>query len=379
VIPEGHSLLVQVDNGGRLHLVWQQETRINTRSVHYAALDPEKGELSDPEEITEILLNDRLQLEDVAFGLSEDTGYVLWSEYDEGFDRYLFPYASFSLDAPQQKQVSLWHLKAGDGPTAISSLEGQYTPLPVAIGERVTGLGQNLAHYLISNESAIASGEDLELQIALITVGTVGIEQDEIQDENEIGEQIITASPRASMKPVLAIDDRSYYHLAWLETGGFGQYRLIYASTAPEVLEEYNALTLWDVLDIAFSKLFRFSLLVVAVILTFIVWAIIPLLGLVVYHLVTSEETLDTVRSRVVLVTVLAVEVALTLALPPRIAGMEAILPTLRWGVPPVTAVVAGVVTASVMRRRGDIHLFATFFLFTILNNVLQMALFLLV
>lgn len=370
VIPEGHSLLVQVDNGGRLHLVWQQEARINTRSVRYAALDPEKGELSDPEEITEILLNDRLQLEDVAFGLSEDTGYVLWSEYDEGFDRYIFPYAFFSLDAPQQTQVSLWHLKVGDGPTAISSPEGQYTSLPVAISERVTGVGQRLAHYLISNESAVASGEDLQLQIALITVG---IEQDEIE------EQIITASPRASMKPVLAIDDRSYYHLAWLETGGFGQYRLIYASTAPEVLEEYNALTLWDVMDTAFSKLFRFSLLVVAVIMTFIMWAIIPLLGLAVYHLVTSEETLDTVRSRVVLVTVLAVEVALTLALPPRIAGIEAVLPALRWGVPPVTAVVAGVVTASVMRRRGDIHLFATFFLFTILNNVLQMALFLLV
>jgi hypothetical protein len=115
------------------------------------------------------------------------------------------------------------------------------------------------------------------------------------------------------------------------------------------------------------------------VILTFILWVIVPLLALTVYHLVTSEEMLETVRSRAVLVTVLAVEVALTLALPPRIAGIEAILPALRWGVPPVTAVVAGVVTATVMRRRGDIHLFATFFLFTILNNVLQMAVFLLV
>ncbi|NIV39520.1 MAG: hypothetical protein GWN58_61965, partial [Anaerolineae bacterium] len=258
VIPEGHSLLVQVDSGGQLHLVWQQEARVNTRSVHYAALDPEDGALGEPEEIAEILLNDRLQLEDVAFVLSEDTGYVLWSEYDEGFDRYLFPYASFSLDAPQQKQTSLWHLKVGDGPTAISSLQGQHTPLPVAISERVTGLGQELAHYLISNESAVASGEDLQLQIALITMGTVGIEQDE-QDEpqDEIEEQIITASPRASMKPVLTIDDQAYLHLAWLETGGFGKYQVIYASTAPEVLEKYNALTLWDVLDIAFSKLFR--------------------------------------------------------------------------------------------------------------------------
>ena len=91
-----------------------------------------------------------------------------------------------------------------------------------------------------------------------------------------------------------------------------------------------------------------------------------------VYHLLTSEETLDTVRSRVALVTALAVEVALTLALPPRIAGVEPVLPALRWGVPSVTALVAAVVTASVMRRREDVHLFATFFLFTVLNNLLQ-------
>jgi hypothetical protein len=130
--------------------------------------------------------------------------------------------------------------------------------------------------------------------------------------------------------------------------------------------------------NLVFSKLFRLSLVVVAVVLAFITWAIIPLLGLAGYHLVTSEETLSTTRSRVALVTVLAVEVALTFVLPPRIAGVAAALPALRWGIPCVAAVGATLVTTSVARRREDAHLFAAFFLFTILNNLLQVALYLL-
>ncbi|MBL7065560.1 MAG: hypothetical protein ISS49_15320 [Anaerolineae bacterium] len=106
-------------------------------------------------------------------------------------------------------------------------------------------------------------------------------------------------------------------------------------------------------------------------------WAIIPLLGLVVYHVVTDEEVLGTLRSRVAIVVALAVEVALTFALPPRF-GAEVTWPLLRWVSLAVGTVVATLVTASIMRRRDENHLFAVFFLFTIVNSLLQMALYLL-
>ncbi len=119
-------------------------------------------------------------------------------------------------------------------------------------------------------------------------------------------------------------------------------------------------------------------LVVVTVILTFIMWAIVPLLGLVGYHLVTSEEMLETRRSWVVLVTVLVIEVILTFVLPPRIAGIQNIPAVLRWGIPAVTTLIVTVVTANVARRREDVHLFGTFLLFTASNSLLQMALYLL-
>ena len=373
LLPGGHSLLVRAGDDGRVHLVWQQKTGTNTSQVYYVALDPDAGQASDVAEIAEIVLNDRVRLDDVAFGLSQDTGHVLWSEYDEGFDRYLFKYASFPLDAPSQKETGLWHLQIGDGPMAISTPDRQLTPLPVALGERVIGLepdaGDELTHYLIRNESVVASGDELQLQITLLDVGA---------GQGRAKERVVTASPRASMKPVLAVDAGAHLHLAWLETDGFGQYRLVYASTAPRIVEAYNALTAWDVVNAALSKLFRLSLVVVTVITTFITWAIVPLLGLVGYHLLTSEEMLDTRRSRVVLIAVLLVEVMLTFVLPPRIAGIENVPPVLRWGIPAVATVVVAALTANVVRRRDDAHLFGTFLSFTASNSLLQMALYLL-
>jgi len=347
LIPEGSSPMVQMDDGGRLHLIWQYEVRGSHLDIYYAVLDPGKGELGDPEEIAEVPIGGLLQFEGMALGLSPNTGYVFWSDYNMRFDRYSFQYAFFPLDVPQQKQVNSWKLKVGDGPLAIAPLDGQQSPLPVALSERMMG-----------------SGRELELQIALITMG---------QDDAE--EQVVTASSQASMRPVLIADDRSYLHMAWLETGGFGEFRVVYASTAPEVMENYNALTFVDALDATFNSVFRFSTLVVALVAVLIMWAVIPFLGLVIYHLVTNEETLHTVRSRVVLVVVLALEVALTFAQPPRI-GVEASWPALRWAAPAVTAVVTAVMTACIVRRRKDMHLFAAYFLFVGVNSLLQLVLY---
>jgi hypothetical protein len=349
LIPGGGRLVAQMDDEGWLHLVWEEELGVNTRGIYYAVLDLDGGKLGEPEEITQLVVGGRLRLEEVALGLSPDAGYVFWSDYDRGFDRYRFQYAFFPLDFPQQKQVSQWRLKLGDGPPAISPPDGQQTPLRVALTERMLG-----------------SRQTIELQIAVITMG-----------QGDAEEQVVTASTQASMKPVLIADERSHLHLAWLDTGGFGRYRVVYASTAPEVMEEYNALGLWDAANAVFGNVFRLSTVIVGLVASLSMWAVVPLIGLVIYHLVTSEETLDTVRSRVALGMALAVEVMLTFALPPRI-GVETTWPALRWVAPALTAAVTAAVAARVLRRRESVHLFVAFFLFTAINSLLQLLLYLL-
>jgi len=189
------------------------------------------------------------------------------------------------------------------------------------------------------------------------------------------GEDVVTASVQASLKPTLVVDDRANLHLAWLETTEFGVYRVVYASTAPAVMENYNALTIWDVLDTVFSNLFRFSTLIVALVAVLIMWAVLPFLVLVIYHLVTSEETLNTARSWGALIVALALEVALTFLQPP-LFGVEADWPALRWVAPALAALGAALVMANVCRRRKYMHLFAAYFLFAGVNGLLQMVMY---
>jgi len=348
LVPDGQSLLVRTDDTGRLHLVWRHRVPGRAIRIYYAALDPETGELGEPEEIAEIVTCGPMQLEDVALGLGQDTVYVFWSDYNSRFDIYSLTYTSFPLDdGPRQRQTGEWKLSMSDGPVAISSLDGQQSPLPVALSERMIGDDQQIG-----------------LQLALIAAG-----------QGEMREQVVTASSQASLLPVLVTDEHSYLHLAWLETSGFGEYSVVYASTAPKVIENYNALTPLDALNAAFNGVFRSSTIIVSLIASLMMWAVGPLVGLAIYHVITSDETLETSRSRVAVIAVLAVEVVLTFALPPRI-GVDADWPALRWVAPAVAALVAAVVTAGIVRRRDDTHLFVAFFLFTILNSLLQLVLY---
>jgi hypothetical protein len=349
LIPEADTPLVRVDAGGRVHLIWQRQVESAVLYVYYAVLDPDTGELGDPQEIAEVQVGGPIQMQGTTLGLGQDVGYVLWSEYDSRFYRYFFRCASFPLDAPEERRVTEWELRKGAGPEYLESLDGQRSPLPVALTEMMTGPDGQVA-----------------LQVSLIRVGGSSVE-----------EEVVTASTQASMRPVLIADDRAHLHMAWLETGGFGEYQVVYASTGPEVMRNYNALTFVDIVDGALDNVFRLSTVIVSLVGSLAIWALIPLLGLVIYHLVTSEELLETARARIAVGVVLAVEVALTFVVPPRI-GVDIEWQALRWLIPAASAMVTTALVVNVVRRQQETHLFGLFFLFTIVNSVLQIVLFLL-
>jgi hypothetical protein len=349
LIPHGTSPRLRVDARGQLHLVWQQDTGINTVAIKYGILDPTEGRMVYTTEVTEILLSDRMELEETAIGLSEDQAYVLWSEYDRGFDRYRFPYTVFSLEAPQGGQTDVVQLRRGEGPLALSTTETQNTPMRVSISARMMG-----------------SEGRLEQQVTLLTFDPGG----------GVTEQVVSASAAASLESTLVPDEQSILHLAWLETAGFGKYRVVYASTAPQVVTAYNALTPKDAVDVLFGGVFQLSIVIISAISGLMMWAVLPLVGLVVYHVLTSEENLETPGARLAVVVALIAEVGLSFGLPPRF-GMETGWPALRWIAPAASAALAAVFTSILARRLKENQLFLTFFLFTGINTVIYSGLYL--
>jgi len=344
VASEGRSPMARADDLGRLHLIWQQRKRAHVEAVYYAVLDPESGTVGEPEEIVEVVLRTGQGLGEPVIALTPEMGYVLWEIVDFKYVTSQSEYASLPLESPQQGQIEPLDLREGRNPAGLYAMTGLQTPPLVALSQDVPD----------PNVAGVARS-----QIAVISL------------EQGAREDIVTASAQASLEPTLVMDDRSNLHLAWLESSEFGVYGVVYATTAPETLKNYNALTLLDILDTVFSNLFRLSTLILVLMAVLIIWAIIPFLVLVLYHLVTSEETLHTLRSRIALTIVLALEVMLTFIQPPRI-GIDAAWPALRWVTPAVTAVVTTAMTVYILRRRKDVHLFGAYFMFTGINSLLQ-------
>jgi len=349
--PEGRFPDVRWGSRGQLHLIWQRQEVEKAQPLYYAVLDPESGLVEAPVEIAQVFLRTGQRLGEPAIALTPETCYVFWWVQDFKYVISQGEYALFPLTAPEQGQVVELRLQEGKNPATPYPLQDIRTPVLVALS--------------VSVPDAEVAGTDRS-QISVVTL-----------KGDAIGEQIVTASTQASLKPVLITDERSHLHLAWLETAEFGQYRVVYASTAPDVMANYNTLTLLDTLDAVLSNVFRLSMVVVTAWAVVILWAILPLVGLLVYHLVTGEETLDTVRSRVALGAALALEIGLSFAMPPTI-GVQASWPALRWVAPAAVAVMTTLITVRVLRRRRYTNLFTAFFLFTAVNSVLQMVLYLL-
>ncbi|MGD1996949.1 MAG: hypothetical protein PVH62_09265 [Anaerolineae bacterium] len=351
LIPEGRA--IHTRGQGELHLAWQRRTGVNTHAIYYASLDPESGEVSEPVEIYQVFLRVGQGLDGPTIGLDQEARYVFWVVEDSKYVSSQGQYAAFPLGFPQQAEVSNLPLRQGWNPTDVSPLEGEESPLLAALSEWVTG-----------------SGEEQEAQVALIALGqgeTPGYE----------AEHIISASDRASVEPTLARDSDSHLHAIWLETEGFHRYRVVYASTAPEVKRNYNALTLWDVVDTVFSETVEFLTIVILTMGPMLfLWSVVPMTILLVYHLITVEERLETLGSQLVLGAALVVEVMLTLLFPPR-ASSEfplafAWLP-LRWVAPVATAMLAAVGTFLTQRGKEESSLFKAFFVFTAINSLLQL------
>ena len=349
LVADGFGLDVQADDAGAVHLIWQEEYDLNALKIFYALLDAETNAMTTPEEMLEIQNSGRLGIEEIALALTDETGYVLVAGYDRSFDRYMFQHVAFALDEPSQKDEGIWVLRSGVGPVDASPLGGQHTPLTFAISEQV-GLGR----------------QRIELQSAIISL-----------QEGELVEEVVSASPSASSRSAVAVDSASNMHMVWLDTAGFRQYHVVYGSTSPTIKEQYDIMSPRDTLNAVLDQVFQLSLVVVGAFPGLVAWALVPFLGLVVYHLRTSEEALETSRSWIVLGVALLLEVVLSFAFPLHIIS-EISWAGIRWVAPAVSALVAGGVTAFSLRggRRGQF--LSAFLLFTLVNTLVQVALYLL-
>ena len=318
LVEDGESVSVQVDQGGTFHLAWLKDVGSNVRAVYYASFDPERQELGQPEEMERIFLRIGQVVQSLVIGMDADTGYILWVVQDMKYVTSSAQYAFFPLDIPRQKRVRDLQLDTGGNPSGLWAMRGQHEMLLVALTETVmTPDGPQLQIGVVALRGEQAPGDQalldfrladfgsgdlpnrrwmttdvscwglgqkgvfppssfpgvqvvspIALHVPLRVLGYAGHSQFTTHNSPLIqsgwpdDQYIVTASERPSLKPSLAVDAQGNLHLAWLETGGFGVYRVAYASTAAGVKEAYNSLTPWDVADRALDLAMQFFLAV---------------------------------------------------------------------------------------------------------------------
>lgn len=358
VLAQGLTPAVQVDDAGQIHMTWRQQLRANTQAIYYAVLDPDRSEIGDPEEVTQIFLRTGQSIGTLALGLDEEAAYVLWTIRDMREVSYQGQYASFPLGHPEQMQVTDLPLRQGWNPNGVCPIEGKQSPLVVALSEWIIG----------------SDGEQ-QVQVALTALAHQGAPAFGV-------EQIVSGSDRVSMEPVPARDSSADLHMAWLEPVRSKRFQVVYASTAPGVRRNYNAVTLWDVVDTVLSGTVEFlTVAVLTLVPMLFLWTVLPMMGLIVYHIFSGEERLDIPSARIALVLAILLEIALTAIFPPRAAagsgfGLDVSWEPLRWVAPIVTSVLGALIALVVARREEESPLFLAFFAFTGVHGFLQMLLY---
>ena len=96
------------------------------------------------------------------------------------------------------------------------------------------------------------------------------------QDGEPTSYQLLSFTPGETRSPYLTLDQERYVHAAWLERAAQG-FRLVYASTRPEIVTAYNALSASDYA--AFLGQTLFGMMSGALLLPFaMMWMILPLI-----------------------------------------------------------------------------------------------------
>lgn len=372
LLAEGaRDLAVHVDEVGLVHLAWAEEPGPNSRIIWYAVFNPEAREISTPEEMGSLFLRGAQRIESMAVGVDSNTGYVVWIIQDLRDVDSRGWYAHFPRELPRLSRIQTLQLSMGSSPLSLSGLRNQEGRFVLAMSQSVmtpAGPQVQIGILPMGPESPPEQEVWAALTLQASTPPAAPVRQLETQ-------YTVTASERPSLRPTLAMDAQGELHLAWFQTGGFGVYRVAYASTAPGVLQAYNAVTLWDVVDQVFGLAMKLFMVVGLMPALAIGWSLLPLLWLFGYHLVTGKEVLETTSAHVAM----AVAVVLVLVMTYLIYPYRAIMsPTLQWLAPPATAALALLLSAAYLRRQDDPSLFGGFFIFAIAHGFLQVALFVL-
>lgn len=364
---------VGIDARGGIHLAWIASPSYNLREVWYGYLPP-RGEALEK---TTLLYSLNLVTQAGHFlgqpsvGLDLEYGYVFWQVEQRGRASVSnLRYAQFSLDNPADFVVQKLLI-----PSSIEQVE--YQPYAGALGFHNLALpaGSALGPSGHLGEPQVMSGQGPELAVAFSmlpqeeNLGRLRVAVAFFGNGQLLGYQVVNTPRGASLKPNLLADREGDLHLAWLETRGFDEYLVFYASTDPTVKAALSPITLREVTDWVLGALTSLSLVLLYLPL-FFAWLVLPFFGLVVFYLIAGEGDLAKARAKVALAVASILYLLAVIVYPPSREGSL-------WGEATLATITGGIalgIVALYLWRVQIRSLFLTFLVFAFSQGFLRLA-----
>ncbi len=231
--------------------------------------------------------------------------------------------------------------------------------------------GQPDEQTLVYYTHVVGPGTMENLQIAVAKVSPTEIQPQEV----------VNATSSASLHPSVDVDERGYVHVVWIDTAGFERYNVVYASNAPQIRQELNRITTYDVVDRILGTVINVfsALFFVPVVLS---WLILPVAWLAVFSMVSGSADMDDPRALRAFVAAVILHLGAQLFLFPDLLSRFSLGDLLsppttelmgRWVVPVVLALVS-VAAAWLWRKRVDSpSAFGSYVVFALADSILAL------
>lgn len=376
LIAEGLAPSVATDRQGYIHLAWREEAENQPVAFHYAIYDPQRRLLGPSAQVAEPVAEASMMGGPAAgakfhgpqLGLSRDSVYLAWM-----------------LEVRQRGNLTALTFFQVFPQPALESVDRSgrfsYEPPEVASNPvQVRGGDPSL-----TGDPALVGGHPEEQVLACYTMAEGPRNLEMLQSavvhlsDPQLGMDIVSATTGASLKASIAVDGQQNLHLVWIDTAGFDRYKVLYASTAPQVQEVLNPVTVGEVLSQVLELGFG-ALTLIGFLPLYLLWAVPGLLTLFLFWTVTQGVDLSQPQGRVALACGIGVHGLVKLATAGgalnrlstggllTAAWQETVI---RWAVPLLITALSAWITRVYVRRTGTVSLFGAFFIFVLIDALL--------
>jgi len=323
LIPQGIDPYVLVDNASTTHLVWLYKRGTSARDIYYAVLEGSQIVPDGGQKLTGFDFAESAVYYGPIIGADTHNLYVIWAVQNLGGGltptaAYAF-YVSFEPGKPSLTRPSSIGLPAESMPEYADHTG------PYSYGKLVLLSPWTYSSDFVNAPATVHSQKnELPVAFSLIVASpsktTMQLAVAVLSEGKPIGYQLASNTPNASVMSTLVSDADSNLHLAWIDTAGFRQYDVYYASTSPEAKRWLDRTSSDDMVlgaaDLLWGIISGIGLLPIVAI-----WNFPPLMWVVLFYIFSGREYLEQIGAKIGLLVSIVIYVAAKLLLLPGLSA----------------------------------------------------------